>query len=245
MSEGTPVRLAVPFINEEMVERFFLRNPHLQGADITPLDNRERGVGLPVLYNEFIAANLERDAWLFFLHEDFEFLGPLPELSGLRTEAVYGTFGARLEGRKPCMYGRHTCSNKDGSNARKTGIEIAAPTWVDTLDCQSILLHSAMLRAHPGLRFDEGLSFDLYAEEFCLNAQENHGLSVMVLPARFQHYSYGRIIERYREGLAHLAERYPDSAVPGTCTFIGGRAAELEAGFTYDNKALQAEAARR
>ncbi len=245
MSDATPLRLAIPYINAEMAERFFLCNPHLQGADITLLDNRERGAGLPMLYNEFIAANLERDTWLFFLHEDFEFLAPLPDLSGLRTEAVYGTFGARLEGRKPRMYGRHTCSNKDGSNARRTGIEISQPTWVDTLDCQSILLHSGMLRAHPELRFDEGLNFDLYAEEFCLNAQESHGLPVMVLPAKFQHYSYGRITDRYRRGLAHVAERYPESAMPGTCTFVGGRAAELEAGFTYDNKALQAEAAGR
>ncbi len=234
------VKLFVPYINPEMAERFFPQNPHLAGGEMRLIDNRERGAGLPAIYNEIISEHLDRDCWLFFLHEDLEFRAPLPDLSELSPQAVYGTLGIRMEGHKPQTIGCHTCSHKDGSGARQIGREIAAPTWVDTLDCQSILLHTSLLRTRPGLRFDEALSFDLYAEELCLNAQENHGVPVIVLPMVFQHYSYGRISERYMQGLDHLAARYPDSAMPGTCTFVGGQAARLAARFTYDNKALRA-----
>lgn len=242
MSGKPGLKLFVPFINAEMAERFFLHNPHVAGEDVTLIDNRSRGAGLPELYNEVIADHLDRDLWLFFLHEDFEFRAPLPDLSGRSAEAVYGSFGARMVGHRPEMFGRHILSGKDGSRARETGHAISQPTWVDTLDCQSILLHTAMLRARPGLRFDEALSFDLYCEEFCLNAQENHGLPVIVLPMAFQHYSFGRITERYHRGLEHLAARYPESGLPGTCTFVGGRAGELARRFTYDNRALRAGA---
>lgn len=234
---STPPKFFVPYINEDMVERFFRRNKHLAGIEVDLIDNRDRGAGLPLLYNEIIETHLDKDQWLFFVHEDFEVLSALPDISGLSPDAVYGTFGVRLEGHTPVAYGRHTCSRKDGTHPDQVGLEISRPTWVDTIDCMAILLHTSLLRRLPGLRFDEMLSFDLYCEEFCLNAQENHGLPVLVMPLHFQHYSPGKITSRYHRGLEHLAKCYPDSALPGSCSFIGGRAADLEANFTYNIEA--------
>lgn len=236
-SNKTSLKIFVPFINEPMVDRFFRKNPHLVGIELALVDNRERNAGLPTLYNEAIEEHIYQDMWLFFVHEDFEILGPFYNLSNLTRNAVYGTFGVRLKGHDPVGIGRHICSRKDGSKPVEVGEIVEHPTWVDTIDCQSILLHTSLLRNLKRLRFDEKLSFDLYCEEFCLNAQENFGIPVLIMPLVFQHYSHGKITERYHQGLEHLARRYPNSAMPGTCSFLGGRASDLAAHFTYDIEA--------
>jgi hypothetical protein len=232
-----PLSIFVPYINREMAEKLFTTNPNLLGFDIHLIDNRERAAGLSQIYNEIIARNIDEDRWLFFAHEDFEIQGAFIDTSQLATNGVYGTFGVRLVGNAPAPYGCHICSNKDGSKRTAVGIKISQPTWVETLDCQSVLLHTRMLRANPFLRFDETLTFDLYAEELCLNAQENHGIPVLVVPMEFQHYSHGRVTERYWRGIQHLAAKYPDTAYPASCSFVGGHAAELEKHFIYDNRA--------
>jgi hypothetical protein len=228
------LKVFVPFINEEMVRRFFLENPHMRDVEAHLLDNRVRAAGLPELYNEIIQRYVNEDCWLFFVHEDFEVKGPLFDLAALPKYCVYGTFGVRLDGHTPVGVGRHICSAKDGTSAQPVGVPITERTSVDTLDCQSVLLHTAMLRHYPRLRFDEELTFDLYAEDLGLNAQYNFGIPAMVVPLQFQHYSMGRVTERYWRGLRHLARKYPTVGVPGPCSFIGGRSAELEALYTYD-----------
>ncbi|MCK0196066.1 hypothetical protein MWN34_03980 [Ancylobacter sp. 6x-1] len=232
--DGDGLRVFVPFVNEEMATRFFTRNERWHGYQVELIDNRVRKAGLSTLYNEIIRRHLDEDAWLFFVHEDFEVQGPVFKTAGLRREAIYGTFGVKMQGHLPIGHGEHCCSRKDGTGGIQVGLPISAPVWVDTLDCQSILLHTSVLRNHPGLRFDEELTFDLYAEALSMSAQESCGLPVFVLPLAFQHYSHGKVTERYWRGLRHLARRFPDMALPGACSFLGGRAAELEAHFTYD-----------
>jgi hypothetical protein len=229
------VRIFVPYVNEKMARRFFEGNPNLKGIDVELIDNRVRGAGLPCLYNEIIERYLDEDVWLFFVHEDFEVQGRFFDTTLLPAQAIYGTFGVRLkDGFMPVAYGQHRCSNKDGSDVIKVGLVIDAPTWVETLDCQSVLVHTSMLRDRPRLRFDESLTFDLYAEDFCIRAQETFGLPALVVPLQFQHYSKGKVSERYWKGLRYLAAKYPAVGVPGACSFIGGNVAALESRFTYD-----------
>lgn len=130
-------------------------------------------------------------------------------------------------------YGKRTCSKKDGSGSLDVGNEVLDTIKVQTLDCQSILIHTSLLANHTLLRFDKNLTFDLYAEDFSINAQE-HGIDVKVFPLKFRHYSYGKVTERCHAGLRYLAEKYPAVAVPGSCSFIGGKAHVLEKKFTYD-----------
>lgn len=233
-SSNDPLKIFVPYVNEKMAIDLFQKNPNVSEQCIELIDNRERAAGLPVIYNEIITEHLSEDIWLFFVHEDFEVQGDLFETENLAKEAVYGTFGVRMDGHQPNGIGQHRCSEKNGSKALNVGLPITAPTWVETLDCLAILLHTSLLRDRPGLRFDENLTFDLYAEDLCINAQENFGIPVLVLPLDFQHYSKGFVTERYWQGIEHLSKKYPEVGVPGSCSFIGGRAHELERHFTYD-----------
>ncbi|MBL1265321.1 hypothetical protein [Candidatus Methylomicrobium oryzae] len=233
------IKLVTVFINPEMYERFFTSNINLNCYELIGIDNRQFNHGLPVIYNNIIEKNIHDNCWLFFVHEDFEIKCGLAVVGRLDQTSVYGTFGINLENDAPVPYGRHLCSNKDGSHAVEVGNEVTNTAKVQTLDCQSILIHTSLLATYPGLRFDEKLTFDLYAEDFCISAQKNFGIEIKVFPLQFQHYSHGKLTERYYKGIDYLAKKYPTIAVPGSCSFIGGRANELEQKFKYDIPANQ------
>lgn len=231
------VKLVTALINPEMYSRFFVSNPNVNRCELIGIDNRQLNRGLPIIYNEAIEKYINDDCWLFFVHEDFEIKSGMGIVDGLDREFVYGTFGVNFEHGVPVAYGRHVCSNKDGTCAVDVGKEVLDAAKVQTLDCQSILVHTSLLAKYPNLRFDEKLTFDLYTEDFCINAQELNGVNVKVFPLEFQHYSHGKITERYHAGLRYLAKKYPTVAVAGSCSFIGGKAGELEKVFTYDIRA--------
>ncbi len=235
------VKLFSVFINPTMYRSFFELNPYLWPYECTGIDNRVDNLGLPALYNRVIEEHLNEDCWLFFVHEDFEIKQSLHSLLNLDPSQVYGTFGVRMQDHYPVAYGEHTCSNKDGSEAVTVGVPLEEVALVSSLDCQSVLLHTSLLRQFPALRFDEYLSFDLYAEDFCMQAQFHFALSVGVFPLAFQHFSKGKVTERYHRGLAYLANKFPNEAIPGSCSFIGGKAAVLEAKFQYDIAANPAQ----
>ena len=229
------IKIITVYINQDMYDSFFTNNFYVNCYALIGIDNRSQNRGLSSIYNEIIDDFIDEDCWLFFVHEDFKINSDLHVIDQLDPGCVYGTFGVRLEhGYIPVAYGRHICSNKDGSSPVEVGVHITQPVKVQTLDCQSILLHTSLLSKYPMLRFDESLSFDLYVEDFCVNAQERYGIEIKVFPLDFQHYSHGNTTQRYYDFLQYLAAKYPTVAVPGPCSFIGGRAWELEARFQYD-----------
>ncbi|MEO7108061.1 MAG: hypothetical protein ABIZ09_16925 [Rhodoferax sp.] len=229
----TKLKIITVVIDPGMYERFFMTNPVVNGSDLESIDNRQHNRGLPIIYNELIARYLDANCWLLFVHEDFEIKGGLSVIDTLDSRCIYGTFGLNFENNSPVPYGRHTCSNKDGTRAVEVGQVVVDPVAVQTLDCQSVLVHTTLLRDNPGLRFDEQLTFDLYAEDFCINAKYKLGITSKVFPLTFQHYSHGSITDRYHSGIRYLSHKYPDVAVAGSCSFIGGRSAELEKYFVY------------
>lgn len=226
--------LNIPYINPKMVDDFFAKNIYLKNEHVNLIDNRSDNRGISAIYNEIIDNHIHDDCWLFFLHEDFEIKQQIPDLNKISPHAIYGTFGVEQHNGVPIGYGRHICSNKDGSEAETVGVPISLPTQVSTLDCQSILIHTSLLRKFPRLRFDRRLTFDLYAEDLCINGYFHHGVPIMVLPLKFQHYSKGKVTNRYWKGISHLSQKYPNIGVAGPCSFIGGSVAHLEQNFTYD-----------
>lgn len=234
----TGLQIYAVYINEIIYKSFFTYNSNLIRYSVYGVDNRKHNEGLPVIYNRIIEDNIDKDTWLFLVHEDYEIKGDLAHIANLSPDCVYGSFGTRMHGDYPVGWGQHHCSAKNGSEAVVVGMELVEPVDVEALDCQSVLVHTSLLRRHPKLRFDENLTFDLYAEDFCLNASQNFGIGIKVFPVRFQHYSFGKVTDRYYQGLDYLAAKYPDVGVAGPCSFIGGRSSELEMKYQYDIKAL-------
>jgi hypothetical protein len=235
---GDPVIVVSVYINRFMYRNYFENNSSLLQSNLDCVDNRILNRGLPAIYNEKINKYLKDDVWIYFVHEDFEIKDPLDEaVEDLNPNSIYGTFGVKLVGDFPVAYGKHLCSNKDGSNCVEAGLNIDFPEKVDAIDCQSILIHTSLLRRHNNLRFDEKLTFDLYAEDLCLNSKFELDIGIFVFPLKFQHYSHGKISKRYMDGLDYLAGKYPNFAIPGTCSFIGGGAKKLEEKFKYNIEA--------
>lgn len=219
--------------NKQMYKRFFTDNHYANLHRLLPVENISDNIGLPIIYNNIIQDSIDADTWLFFVHEDLEIKSSLDYVYRLDKYHIYGTFGIRLHNTYPVGYGKHTCSNKNGSNPRSVGEVITEPVEVETLDCQSLLVHSSLFKNVPELRFDERLNFHLYAEDFCIHARTDLAIKSYAFPLDFQHYSYGQLTKEYYEGIKYLAKKYPDVGVPGSCSFVGGNVSELEKNFQY------------
>lgn len=205
-------------------------NPCTAGGVLVPVDNRARNDGVPACYNRALDARpADEDAWYVFCHEDFQLLEDLaPRLARLDRGSLWGPVGAATRVRFGVyhqwrMVGSVEECRKDGANRRRIGTPVAEGAPAETFDCQCLIVHSSLVRKH-GLRFDEALTFDLYAEEFCIAARERAGVVSRILPLAACHWSGGSVQPRYYVQEAHVNAKYPRVCYTGTSSWIlGGR----------------------
>ena len=213
-----------------MYERCVRGNSHCAGCELVPIDNRERNEGIGVGYNRFIESRpADEDAWYVFCHEDFELKEPLPErLATLGRDSLWGPIGVATEVKlglyhKWTMRGSLEECKKDGSGRRSIGTAVSEGTPVETFDCQCVIVHASLVQRHH-LRFDENLTFDLYAEDFCIAAKERFGVASRILPLKACHWSGGSVQPRYYKQEAYLNDKWRDCCYTGTSSWIlGGR----------------------
>lgn len=213
----------------QMYEKCIAANPSCKGAQLHPIDNREKNEFIPVCYNRFLdQCDLSEDKWIVFCHEDFQ---PHESLYGWLENAdknsLHGPIGVVTKNYLGLYYkwvflGKIETSDRLGGAKRTLGERVCAGTRVDTFDCQCLIVHSSLLR-RTGMRFDEHLSFDLYVEDFCIQANENHAVSSVILPFRCQHWSDSLAQARYDGQLSYLKQKWPNVCYTGTCAhMIGG-----------------------
>ena len=160
-----------------MYERCVLKNPYYGDAELVMIDNRVENRTITRNYNEFLDS-IDDDRWIVLCHEDWELKENLQNvLKNLDKNKLYGPIGAFIEEKKNVdvlvMKGGVHQSSKDGG--RTIVIRGKEPEGrVDTFDCQCLIFHSSLSRQHS-LRFDENLRFDMYVEDFCVNAYEKSG----------------------------------------------------------------------
>ena len=192
-----------------MYRRCVSDNRHNRESRFVSFDNRAKNEPVSTLYNRFLDGyDYSSPAWIVFCHEDFEFLESFKNVVGiLDISAIYGPVGGRLFCRHRWLLGgiwpgecvgRITQSDKDGGNWITFGRSVQTATIADVLDCQCLIVHSSLVRTHH-LRFDEHLSFDLYAEDFCLGAAVKYGIITRILAIKCHHYSYGNLLPRFFE----------------------------------------------
>ena len=205
--------------DKAMYDRLVKGNPNNAGAEFVAFDNLAENLPVTRRYNSFLEGwDYSRPAWFVFLHEDYEFLEPLGAcLDRVDPRCIYGTVGARST--RPgddALWALN--SNRDGSDLGLYGSPISAPVPVLTADCNCLIVHSDLVRDYS-LRFDENLTFDLYAEDFEMNAFERFGVRTKVLGVRNHHYSFGHITKRFFEQRRYLMRKYADaSRAYGTTT---------------------------
>lgn len=193
-----------------MYDRLVRNNPFNQGATFYPVDNREKSEGVSVCYNQFLNQfDYSKEDWFVFCHEDWEIQEDwLSKIKNLDPASIYGPVGTLVWGQKRMVLGRISNSHKDGTGLRTVGLPCKTGTEVGTFDCQCLIIHSSSIHKW-GLRFDENLPFDLYAEEFCINAFEHYRLRSRIVLLQCQHYSFGSIHPRFFDGANYLRMKYP------------------------------------
>ena len=212
-----------------MYERCLRKNPNAEGCDLVPIDNRRTNDHIGTCYNRALdSLDPTKPTWLVFCHEDFEPQEPLVEvLADLDLTSIYGPIGAITVRRFGIYYqwrlvGTIEESAKSGQGVGLVGTSTKRGTQADTLDCQCLIVHSSLIEKYH-LRFDENLSFDLYAEDFCIMAKERHGILSIIVPFKCHHWSRGSVQARYFTQLNYLNAKWPNAAYTGTATqLIGG-----------------------
>lgn len=213
-----------------MYNRCIAHNPYTNVHTLYALDNRTANEHISIHYNRFLDAyDYTNPAWFIFCHEDFELTQDItPLLTSLDKTALYGPIGAKTSIRYFGLFyvwqllGQITESNKDGSNPRLIGTSVPSGTTIETFDCQCLIVHSALIKK-TGLRFDEHLSFDLYIEDFCIQAKEKHNVASCILPFNCQHWSSGNVKERYYQQEKYLNAKYQNCCYTGTSSYSIGR----------------------
>ncbi len=208
--------------DEAMYQRCIADNKFCDGCELLKFDNRAKNEFIPVLYNRALnGLDYSTPRWLVFAHEDFEAREPLAaKLAEADESRIYGVIGGVLKPRKRWLLGGiwpgafvgQICqtSKTDNSNVIRLGTAAPMNTEVETVDCMFIAVHSSLVeRFH--LRFDEHLSFDLYAEDFSINAFVRHQVRTAILNLACCHHSAGNIQPRFFKQLAYLNQKYPTS----------------------------------
>jgi hypothetical protein len=223
-AEERPILISV-VRDYDMYRHCFAENPYANACVLHPIDNRQEGAHVSIQYNRFLDAyDFSKPAWLVFCHEDFELRAPLaPLLQNARKDALYGPIGAWTEKRLLFFHlwrlaGQIIESGKDGANETTVGKQVPMGTPVETFDCQCLIAPSDLIRA-TGIRFDPELAFDLYVEDFCIQAKERHGIPSLILPIPCKHWSNGRVGERYRQQEAYLRNKYRNCCYTGTSSY--------------------------
>lgn len=198
--------------NEKMYHDFVTHNPYNKGGEFIAYDNNKENITIPKRYNHFLNNyDYSKPDWFVFCHEDWELKEDLEKrLCDLDKNNLYGPIGTDLNYKIFLFHplkGQIENSYKDGSNHTLIGHSVKNLSQVGTFDCQCLIVHSSLIKKHH-LRFDENLTWDLYVEDFCIGAREQHNISSYILQLKCQHYSFGNIAERFYTQYAYLQKKY-------------------------------------
>jgi hypothetical protein len=226
---SSPV-MVISVVNDfAMYDRFFTDNPNLEGCALHPIDNRAKNETITVRYNRVIREiGFERPRWLMFVHQDFEMLEPLlPKIALLDPRHIFGPYGAKTQRvwgvyYKWLLTGHMRISRRDGGGCFLSGHPANVGDPTETFDCCCFFIHTDWLR-RTGFRFDEHLTFDLYGEDLCIQAQEFYHTRPMMLPLLAQHYALHPVPARYYEQEAYLNTKYRTCAYTGQCSHYLGK----------------------
>ena len=192
-------------------------------------DNTKENVFISKRYNSFINSyNYRNEAWFVFCHCDWQPMEDMnAKLKYLDKGAVYGTIGSIANFINGKVYtelvGMCYERRRDGSDFRILGNYAKTLELADTFDCQVIIIHSSLIQKY-NLRFDENLKWDLYVEDFCINAKTKYGIKSYIIPFYACHWSgYHITPPSYYESLTYINKKYPDKIASGTVSLIGGK----------------------
>lgn len=223
--------------NLEQYREFISNNVFIKfkkNIQLVNLDNTKENVFISKRYNEFLNNyDYSKDSWFIFCHPDWEIMEDIePILEKLDKNKIYGPIGSILDfsivPNKFTRFLKGSILEKSRDKCSERICHDPGINWsnliVDTLDCQAIIIHSSLIKKY-NLRFDENLEWDLYVEDFCINAKVKHDIESQVVKIECCHHSDAGFKEppqSYWNMLEYVNKKYPDKIFAGTVSPIGG-----------------------
>jgi len=214
----------------KMYDRCIGKNPFVINAKnikLIDFDNTKDNITIPKRYNSFLNGfDFNKSGWFVFCHCDWEIMEDINQvLDKLDKNRIYGPIGSFVDIKNNKLYGWGVgkCYEKrrDGSGFRYMGNGNTLPEKADTFDCQAMFVHSDLIKKY-NLRFDENLTWDLYVEDFCINAKLKYGIESYTSPMECCHWSgYHVTPPSYYKSLEYINQKYPDGTYGGTVSLIG------------------------
>ena len=218
--------------------RCIAENPFVaqNNIKIIDFDNTKNNVSISRRYNSFLNNyDYSQSAWFVFCHCDWEVMEDINlVLKTLDKSHLYGPIGAKANTTKNKLLitqvGGIFEKKRDGTDLRFYGYNRNFDMKIcDTFDCQAIIVHSLLIKKY-NLRFDEKLAWDLYVEDFCINAKLNHRIDSYVIKIDCCHWSnsgyLGTPTQSYFNSLKYLDSKYSNQIFGGTVSSIGGKMVE-------------------
>lgn len=213
-------------------EKYFINNVHLQTDNIVivPKIHKSNSVPSGKIYNMFLDELPDDAVWLIFTHDFLEFVDdPFQHLKCLPKDELYGVWGAQLavnqNGRllQECLGKISIKESPDISpyyfyNAITDEEEMVTAETIDSI----CLIASAQSIHNCNLRFDEKLNF-LYAEDFCLQAFDNHNISSKIIALDCcTHGPLFQSKETLEQDILHCAAKYANKHPRAGIQYIFG-----------------------
>lgn len=228
-------KLVCVYNNRDIFLKVVKNNDNSKNRELFEYDNTLDNIPITKYYNKFIDENIESDSWFVFIHQDFGFMEDVDLIiEKLNRNYIYGAVGVKIF--KGIFWGKKhdiegvKCGFKtelkltigqilQGDNdfgLRKHGrLAFFQPT-VDAIDCCCIIIHSSLLKKY-NLRFDEHLSFHMYAEELCYRTKKDYKIKTKVIQTKCFHLGKGCLDEDYQKSAQYLKEKFKIKRIPSTC----------------------------
>ena len=223
-----------------MYDKYVRNNPFVKNQnniECFDYDNRNENLPISVRYNQFLNSyDFSKPAWFVFCHTDWEIQDDINlKLTYLSKDCIYGAAGSYIVNLPDKIFKQNTGSFMEttrDNNSVRISIQDEEVCRVDSLDSMVMIVHSSLVEKF-NLRFDENLYWDLYVEDFCLNAFKNHNIQAYTFNFENTHHSdagFKALPVSYYKSLNYLKNKYPEDIYAGTCSYIGGKK-QLIAGY--------------
>jgi len=234
-----PTKVICAFNNQEIFDKVVKNNENIKAAELFAYENTLDNIAITKRYNEFISndfQNSDKDFWCVFVHQDFGIMEDIDAVvAKLDKKNIYGAVGVKIFkglffGKKYSInehvsfgfknelkltYGKILQGNND-FNFKSHGRKLYFHATVDAIDCSCIIIHSSLIKQY-GLRFDENLSFHMYAEELCYSAKKNYKIKTKVVQMECYHMGKGTFDEEYQKSAQYLKDKFNIDKIPSLC----------------------------
>lgn len=228
-------KIVCVYNNKEIFEKVVGNNDCINKCELFSYDNTAENTPITKIYNQFINENIENDYWFVFIHQDFGFMEDAETLTKkLDKKYIYGPIGVKIFkgifwGKKYSIEGvkrgfktelkltiGRILQGDSKFGLKRHGRRALFQSPVDAIDCCCIIIHSSLLKKH-NIRFDEHLSFHMYAEELCYRAKKDYKIKTKVIQTKCFHLGKGSLDKEYKQSVQYLKEKFKIKRIPSTC----------------------------